>query len=469
MGEDSNVSTSTDCQAVGEQEASSRKKISPLSFEAQQWLWDLTEDLTDLFVVPTGPSTQGSAIGRRARQTAALQFFWLVPENSPFDSFRKRLLALLDQPHLRLVEELDLVDPVDADEVDDDAADVIDLWKRGLSESVPGRQARSTHNTPEHRAILGFVERLLAAARDLDADLERLRDIRPSSDAQAVEQQSALDIALNGVRTRIRQIRVLRSLPLFDGLQQAHWSFAPTGVFLGDPLYRRLFDLMLSFQRMPLAPVEADRFLLALVTCERWRLFEMWCLFRLRDAFGFPRRGESMESWFDDGFALRCTLENQQKALVFRHPDGTVLRYQQRCPIGGDDEGYSSLSMTLVPDFVVEIGGKLAVLDAKNFRVNELGHRGAGGHETNGGQRPLLPWHQAHTYRDSITGPGGHRPDAVFLLVPDRDDTVDTNVERLFDRRVLRGTRFGGAVLPLLKDAATRCLGALLGEVGKHE
>jgi len=411
-----------------------REALRPLGEEARRWLWDLTVDLADLFVVH-GLKARGRPAGRRVPRASALHLSWLLPESSPFDSFRRMLVALLDRPHLRLVDQRAWVDPVDADEVDDDDPDGIAEWKRGRSASIPARQKALTNDTPEHQAILAFLWGLRVVLRDLDGELARLeREVEGVASHYQREAPGHVAALRRDVRRRQGQLRGLLGLPLLEGVQAGTWPAEPTGVLLHDPLYRRVFVLMRSFERMPDIPDEGRRLLLGVMTCERWRLFELWCLFRVRDALRQLVGEKEEKGWFEDAAGPLRLVWGGQPAVVLEWPGGTTLRYRQPCPIGEKNaaEGFWSPTLVLEPDFIVEHGGQVVVVDAKCMDVNELGHRGADCPRADPFCRPFRPWHQAHVYRDGIRIPPGLRPDASLLLVPERGMLPDDTVRPLF-------------------------------------
>lgn len=417
----------------------------PPSTEVPGWLYDLVQDLSELFLVPHGFWGTGAAKGQRVPTSSSLAYFWLVPEGAPFESFRKLVLSLVDHARVQLVEQSVPLDPDQAEEVDLDDIEGSLAWKLGKASHLKARTALLSFDTPEHRALAAFLTQLLLCAKHLEVQLlELTRQALGPGESGTMD---LLESAARKCRERVRQIRGLMGLPILGGVSLlGEWPCQPSGVFEHDPLYRRLWDLMTSYRRLPEPPAQAAKLLLTVTAVEPWRLFELWCLFRLRDALRALQGPEIRESWFEEDGPLRLTARVQDSVAI-RWADGTTLRYQQRCPVGGLYQGFGALAMSVVPDFIVQsANGEFAVFDAKNKGVNDLGHRGAPGYVRMTGMRPLLPWHQLHTYQGGIRFEG-RGPHSSYLLVPERGEEPDDVVKHLFETASIRRTRFGAIAL----------------------
>lgn len=428
----------------------SETELTTLPKEERERLYDLIHDFNAVFRLKKEIVEKGRSQGRRVPGHMLLVHFWLLPDG-PFDQLRKLLLSLQLRPHLRLVREREWALPLEADEVDIEDTAALTAWRRGQSAMLPALQTRLTTDTPEHQAIRSFLLRLLNL-------LVAYRTEVSESDSE--------DEHLERADRRKRQVRQLLHLPLFNGVRRGRWPDVPTGVFLHDPMYRRLYDLMMSLERMPQAEPKTQKLLLFVFTHERWRLFELWCLFRTRDALNKwlkkkdPKTSEIRDQWFDEEWGLGLSGKGAPESTkTLKWTDGTKLYYQLKCNPPRKDTDYSSFALKLIPDIVIEHGDWHIVLDPKRVRADELGHGQS--QETDPRNRPLRPWHQAHVYKDSILRKGV-RPKASLLLVPKELGKPAADVRYLFKR--WREYGFGGVLLGS-KDKAIDTLSGVLQEV----
>lgn len=451
-----------------------------LDREALTWMRDIADDLNELFVIRENYKASGKPVARRVMKSSALHYFWLAPEHplspehSLFDSFRKALFALLNRPHLRLVETRKWIDPAEVEEVDDDDPIGINDWYCGVSDSIPARERKLTRDNPEHRTIVAFLRKLESAARSLGEQIDELM-------TRNSEHEEFLKNAGKILLGRQRQVRALHALPLLEDVPPGIWPPEPTSVFINDPLYRRVFDLMMTFERMPDLHEKANQLLLAVITCEPWRLFELWCLFRARDALRkYTHKEEKNESWFDEDGSLRLKW-GKQKEVKLRWPGGISLKYQltcpNKCPNHKQETGFWSLAITVYPDLIIDFRDWFIIMDPKNWSARSLGHDPEQrkklidlADKGMGKLQPMFPWDQAHRYQNCIRyGSSAHRAKGSFLLIPYREEP-DKKVEIFFRPEGWGSYGFGAIQLQKSKDEAGRDLAEFFIEMKRrHE
>ena len=465
-----------------------------LNDNSDEWLWlaDILEDTSAVFAL-TSRAVYGDPAGKPHRGPSIWQLAWFVGQTllgessgtdvtSPFVGFERALLRLLYRQHKEMTCVVELVPPVEAEEVDAGRMEQLVDFYEGRTDVVPALVSARTLNTVEHRHIAGFLRRLHIDIALLEVRLRVLFD----TDEQALRSSHGVAPglftrtraqALKGTLNRLDAIRAgilrLRQLPFLAAIPIGRESPMPTQVFLHDPLYRLLWGAMSSYERMP-RPSPADNgAYMRLALAERWYLFQIWVLYRLRDALvllGGSVEG-SVPMLADPTRGLRKGAMDREE-LQWQLGSGTKLRYQPSFKGSGSagdrSEREHSVSVTLEPDFVVNMGGHVVVLDAKcvaDDKISTESNDVCRSRGVSGGSEWRDPLRQAHVYAHALRlGNPPRPPEKIVLLLPEEGAGPDPKFAHLFGEGG-NDTGIRCVQLPAQKACASRILADLLNQI----
>jgi len=257
-----------------------------------------------------------------------------------------------------------------------------------LPRRIVQRIATPTTKTPENLAVKSVLIGLVQ-------DIRAIADLAVQANATDIARRA--EALLRSVRRRLNA-DPWRSLPVVAGAPIR--TAAPVTL---PPSYRFVFETWRRYRgafgfdwASPLFHLPAR---------ETWQLYEIWCLFAVADAlrslgfrtshpsdsFALTRAGLTLS--LTRGRPLRLTFAAGRRERISLTYSPTFSRVDD-----SNRQGWHSLSHTLTPDIVVEVGGSALILDAKFKTYTDPG--------------ALLPdIQQMHTYRDAIRRAGS--PGAV--------------------------------------------------------
>ncbi|MDX1935392.1 MAG: DUF2357 domain-containing protein [Capsulimonadales bacterium] len=227
--------------------------------------------------------------------------------------------------------------------------------------------------------------------------------------ARSVEREALL---LRDLLKRTLRREPWRDLPIVTG---AVLPALPLSVRRNGP-YRLVYDLFRRYRQG--FAFDWTTPLFALPPREMWLLYEYWCLFRTADAvrrLGFRAREASDFMMSRSGLTFTL-VRGRASALTFvRDGQRLTLTYGREFPPASAKrrDAWRSRSHAMRPDIVLEMGGRLLVLDAKYKAYAETFST------EDPDNLPLTAdINQCHAYRDGILH--GDRPAVVaaWLLYP---------------------------------------------------
>jgi hypothetical protein len=216
----------------------------------------------------------------------------------------------------------------------------------------------------------------------------------------------------------------------------------PTPGLFHDPIYAAIYKLWRRFRRELIPDISSN---LSLAFLSPWRVYELWCYFRVRDVLSILQGCEpddGFHTWFPLHYGLQypeITL-NEHRWLSWK-AKGITLHYQPGIYIYANDSEWISIGLNIRPDILIQCGKKLWVLDSKMKKDEKVP------------DEPLeedsfhvsTTWLKLHQYRDSIRWRGNEKIPVVkggVLLFP-----RESYNPRFFQAEHILSTGYGGVIL----------------------
>jgi hypothetical protein len=301
---------------------------------------------------------------------------------------------------------------------------------------LPETALLTTVNTPENRYVTALL-------REWQRDLRFLRALAEW------EEETPLAARAAELEARLRRLETIESRepedesdPLRHPLPGAR---LPTDAALRDPRYRALHDVHRRYRRLLGYAWDAPALLLP--PRETWRLYEMWCFFRVVAALralgsraqggdAVQLRQSRLSIMLEKGQASRLEFQVESRGAGAERrassrlstPDSRLLLFYNRAfpsAAAGSRETVSRTHM-MIPDICLEYAGRLLLLDPKYHTYSARGEepenadmRGTADGESIRIHRALYDdLNRMHAYRDAIVRDGQPVVDGAWCLYP---------------------------------------------------
>lgn len=330
---------------------------------------------------------------------------------------------------------------------------------------LPETALLASVNTPENRYVAVLLR-------------EWQRDLRFLHALAEWEEETPLVARAAELEARLRRLEAVESRELEDESQPLQYpppgARLPNDAVLRDPRYRALYDVYRRYRRLLGYAWDAPTLLLP--PRETWRLYEMWCFFRVvaaLRALGFRALGGDavrlrqgrLSILLEKGQASRLEfrVESRESGVGRRvsprslPPDSRLLLFYNRAfpsAAAGSREA-ASRTHTMIPDICLECAGRLLLLDpkyhaygAREEEQESAERRGTADDESIHIHRALYDdLNRMHAYRDAIVRDGQPVVDGAWCLYPgDKEEGESVIAYPAITRRQPFGTAGIGAI-----------------------